>query len=83
MEIKNAFITGAATGIGRATAERLYSLGWSLGLVDIDLDALKEHTEHWDKDRVFVPKPTLPNPKKLPKQSINFVTNTTITCVYC
>ncbi|MEC9410986.1 MAG: SDR family NAD(P)-dependent oxidoreductase, partial [Pseudomonadota bacterium] len=30
----NAFITGAASGIGRATAEALINRGWSVALAD-------------------------------------------------
>lgn len=67
MEIKNAFITGAGTGIGRATAERLYALGWSLGLTDVNLDNLKEYTEHWDKDRVFCVKADVTKAKEIAK----------------
>ena len=50
--IKNAFITGAASGIGRATAETLYAQGWDLGLADINEQALKEMTLGWDEQRV-------------------------------
>ncbi|MCY7295587.1 SDR family oxidoreductase [Alteromonas sp. a30] len=53
MELKNIFITGAATGIGKATANAFYQQGWSVGLVDIDIDSLKSNTEGWDKKRVF------------------------------
>lgn len=34
------FVTGAATGIGRATVERLHREGWSLALFDIDGEAI-------------------------------------------
>ncbi|PIQ41749.1 MAG: short-chain dehydrogenase, partial [Thalassolituus sp. CG17_big_fil_post_rev_8_21_14_2_50_53_8] len=50
--MKNAFITGAASGIGRATAETLYAQGWSLGLADINEQALKEMTLGWEEQRV-------------------------------
>lgn len=50
--MKNAFITGAASGIGRATAETLYAQGWNLGLADINEQALKEMTLGWDEQRV-------------------------------
>lgn len=50
--IKNAFITGAASGIGRATAEALYEQGWSLGLADVNEGAIHEYTIEWDPERV-------------------------------
>ena len=50
--MQNAFITGAASGIGRATAEALYARGWSLGLADINEQALREMTLGWDDKRV-------------------------------
>ncbi len=34
------FITGAASGIGRATAQRFAAEGWRLGLADVDAGAL-------------------------------------------
>ena len=42
MAWKVAFITGAAAGIGRATAERLSSEGGSIYLVDVAMDGLEE-----------------------------------------
>ena len=36
-----AFITGAAAGIGRATALRLARAGWFVGLYDLDADAVE------------------------------------------
>ncbi len=41
MSAKTGILTGAAGGIGRATAERLVSDGWSLVLVD-QTDAVAE-----------------------------------------
>ncbi|TFD20166.1 SDR family NAD(P)-dependent oxidoreductase [Cryobacterium sp. TMS1-13-1] len=41
---RTAVLTGAASerGIGRATADKLASLGWSIAIVDIDGDAARE-----------------------------------------
>ena len=41
---RTAILTGAASerGIGRATADKLASLGWSIAIVDIDGDAARE-----------------------------------------
>ena len=52
MTIRTVFLTGAASGIGRATAERLYKEGWSLGLAGQHLDDLKTLTAGWDQNRV-------------------------------
>lgn len=38
---KSIFITGAAAGIGRATAQHFAAAGWRVGLYDIDLMGLK------------------------------------------
>lgn len=46
------FITGAASGIGKATAEALYRGGWTLALADLNEEALKVMTENWDQNRV-------------------------------
>lgn len=42
MEQKSIFITGAASGIGRATAELFHEKGWFVGCHDIDTDALED-----------------------------------------
>ncbi len=52
MAIKTVFLTGASSGIGRATAERLYKEGWSLGLAGQHLEDLDTLTAGWDKSRV-------------------------------
>jgi len=41
MERKSIFITGAASGIGRATAELFHRKGWCVGAYDMDVDGLK------------------------------------------
>ena len=42
MEQKSIFITGAASGIGRATAELFHEKGWFVGCYDVDADALED-----------------------------------------
>ncbi|MEE2748976.1 MAG: SDR family oxidoreductase [Pseudomonadota bacterium] len=49
----NAFITGAASGIGKATADALLKRGWSLALADIAVDDLNVVKEEYP-DRVSV-----------------------------
>lgn len=40
MDQRTLFVTGAASGIGQAVAQRFASNGWFVGLVDIDAEAL-------------------------------------------
>ena len=47
-----AFITGAASGIGFATAQRLHQRGWKLGLADWDIERLQQVSAQWDQQRV-------------------------------
>ncbi|PJZ65905.1 SDR family oxidoreductase [Leptospira wolffii] len=51
----NIFITGASGGLGKALAEKAYSLGHRIFLTDINEKALKEFVSRWkgDKDRVL------------------------------
>jgi len=42
MERKSIFITGAASGIGRATAELFHEKNWFVGCYDVDTGALEE-----------------------------------------
>lgn len=42
MKQKSIFITGAASGIGRATAELFHEKGWFVGCYDVDADALEK-----------------------------------------
>ncbi len=46
---KVAFVTGAAAGIGRATAVRLASEGASLYVIDLALEGLEETAKHCEK----------------------------------
>lgn len=49
----NIFITGAAAGIGRATAELFHAAGWTVGLTDVDEQALTELAAILGGDRVW------------------------------
>jgi NAD(P)-dependent dehydrogenase (short-subunit alcohol dehydrogenase family) len=42
MEQKSIFITGAASGIGRATANLFHQKGWLVGCYDVDTESLQE-----------------------------------------
>ena len=42
MNIKRAFITGAASGIGKAVAQALHRQGWLLALADVNKEALSD-----------------------------------------
>jgi len=42
MEQKSIFITGAASGIGRATAKLFHEKGWFVGCYDVDTDSLED-----------------------------------------
>ncbi len=48
---KIAFITGAASGIGRATAELFAAQGWWIGAADRDAGGLEKLRDAIDKDR--------------------------------
>lgn len=50
------FITGAAAGIGRATAELFASRGWYLGLYDVDEASLRVLQERFGADNCSVGK---------------------------
>ena len=46
--MKTIFITGAAQGIGLATARHFASQGWYVGLYDINIDGLNALLESGD-----------------------------------
>ncbi len=47
-------ITGAASGIGRATAELFYRQGWTVGMLDISVEPLQQYSAQWDAARRFI-----------------------------
>lgn len=49
--MKTVFLTGAASGIGRATAQALYERDYVLGLADKDIAGLQALTSNWDRVR--------------------------------
>ncbi len=52
--MKKAFITGAAAGIGLATAKRFRSDGWRVGLCDVDASLLESlRLQPWARDCRF------------------------------
>ena len=52
--MKTILITGAASGIGKATAELFYGQGWLVGLFDLNLEPLQQLSAHWDQARYFL-----------------------------
>lgn len=50
----NVLITGAASGIGKATAQALYERGWSVGLIDINQQKLHEISANWQTERTHI-----------------------------
>lgn len=52
--MKTALITGAGSGIGRATAQHLYAHGWNLMLLGRRLQALEETASGMDSGRFFL-----------------------------
>jgi NAD(P)-dependent dehydrogenase (short-subunit alcohol dehydrogenase family) len=48
------FVTGAASGIGRATARLFAARGWLVGLVDFDGEGVRRVADELDADRVWV-----------------------------
>lgn len=53
---KSIFITGAASGMGRATAELFNSKGWFVGATDVNTDGLKTLENDLGADNCFISK---------------------------
>jgi len=51
--MKSILITGAASGIGRATAERFYQMGWTVGMLDISIAPIEQYSAGWDDSRCY------------------------------
>jgi len=51
--MKSILITGAGSGIGKATAELFYRGGWFVGVLDIAMQPLDQLTAGWDSKRFF------------------------------
>lgn len=52
--MNNIFITGAAMGIGQATAQYFYARGWSVGVADLELEKLEAFAQGKDPSRFHV-----------------------------
>ncbi len=50
--MKNAIITGAASGIGLAVAKALSAKGWRLALLDLNIEALKQATQTLNQENI-------------------------------
>ena len=48
------FITGAASGIGRATAKLFFAKGWTIGLADMNIEGLEQLQASMDKQRTCI-----------------------------
>jgi NAD(P)-dependent dehydrogenase (short-subunit alcohol dehydrogenase family) len=64
--MKTAIITGAARGIGLATAKRFLAEGWQVGLIDIEKELLKETAASLErKRRVLALQADVSNPRQV------------------
>lgn len=55
MEQKTIFITGAASGIGRATARLFHQHGWFVGCCDIDTEGLQALKTELGNNSIYLP----------------------------
>ena len=54
--MKVAFVTGGATGIGRATVDKFLQQGMKVGVLDINREAIDELSQHYPPEAaVFTP----------------------------
>jgi 3-oxoacyl-[acyl-carrier protein] reductase len=52
--MQTVFITGCAQGIGAHLAQRFYEKGYQVVATDLDIERLRQHTQHWDAERTLV-----------------------------
>lgn len=62
-EPRKIFITGGASGIGRATAILFYKRGWTVGIADLNLDAAQRLAEELGQERAFAYKLDVTDPE--------------------
>ncbi len=76
MDKKTIFITGAANGIGRATAEKFIKEGWYVGLFDIDETNLKKLSKELGEENCCYKKCDITNVEEMQAAVKHFTDNT-------